>query len=72
MKERLVSARDSSQRYLLIKRNVSYTEQQRIAQFPIFSRGQYGGGFISERRAVRNKPFGGLTSRTIGSARARH
>ena len=69
MKDRLIAERDSSNRYILIKRKVSYPEMQRISRFPIFNKGRYGGGFIAERRAVRNKPFGGLASRTIGSAR---
>jgi cell division protein FtsI (penicillin-binding protein 3) len=42
-KKELVSARKKGVRYQLIKRNVKYTDLQKLKTFSIFSRGQYKG-----------------------------
>ncbi len=66
MKSELVRLRQEGKRYHLIARNVSYIKKEQISQFPIFRRGQNGGGFIAERLATRKRPYGSLASRTIG------
>lgn len=58
--------RKSGNRYVLIKRKVSYAERQFIEKFPLFNLGRNRGGFIAEKRSERKRPFGLLAQRTIG------
>ncbi|NPA37718.1 MAG: transpeptidase family protein [Chlorobi bacterium] len=67
-KKRLINARKAGKRYYRINsKKISYTDLQKVKKFPIFRRGQYKGGFIVEPYDSREKPFGLLASRTIGS-----
>ncbi len=50
----------------LTPRKIDYLELQKIKQFPILRRGQYGGGRIIEQENTRIVPLGILASRTIG------
>lgn len=69
-RDRLLRLRqDSSDRHVLIKRRVSYSEKRTIEKYPLFNLGQYRGGFIAERRSDRRRPFGLLAQRTIGYIR---
>ena len=54
-------------RVSLHPKEVSYFDLQEVKKFPIFSLGQVKGGLIVEDRLRRQKPFGSLASRTIGS-----
>ncbi|RMG81625.1 MAG: PASTA domain-containing protein, partial [Bacteroidetes bacterium] len=65
-KKMLVKARNSGNRYLLIKSNVSYTQLKQVKKFPIFRNGRYKGGLIIVQKNIRKKPFKILASRTIG------
>ncbi|MFW5709962.1 MAG: penicillin-binding transpeptidase domain-containing protein, partial [Bacteroidota bacterium] len=65
-KKDLTEARRRKKRYHLIKRYVDYDELQALKKFPIFRRGQYGGGFIIINMSKRFQPHGMLASRTIG------
>lgn len=65
-KRKLLSARFKKKRYLLVARNVTYNQLQKIKNFPIFRLGKYKGGMIVEEKNKRVKPFGSLASRTIG------
>lgn len=65
-KNRLIHARRSNNRYLPIAKNLRYSEYLEIKSFPIFNRGPYGGGFITEQRTVRELPLGKLAERTVG------
>ncbi len=65
-KEKLRSAKNSKNRYLLIARNVGYNDYIRMKNFPIFRLGVYRGGFIAEQRTVRAHPIGKIAERTIG------
>ncbi len=58
--------RKTGNRYVLIKRKVSYAERQFIEKFPLFNLGRNRGGFIAEKRSERRRPFGLLAQRTIG------
>ena len=69
MKHLLEEKRKKGERYLLIKRNVSYTELKRISKFPLFRLGRYKGGFIVKRQSKRERPFRMLARRTIGYVR---
>jgi cell division protein FtsI (penicillin-binding protein 3) len=68
-KEELTKARARGERYHLIKRNISYTQLQKVKTFPIFKLGQYKGGFIYEQKNKRKQPFWPLAARTIGNYR---
>ncbi len=64
----LKRARRQGRRYYLINRKkISYTELQKVKQFPLFNLGKNRGGFVEEQFDSREKPFGLLASRTIGS-----
>lgn len=58
--------RKTGNRYVLIKRGVSYSERKFIEKFPLFNLGRNRGGFIAEKRSLRKRPFGILAQRTIG------
>lgn len=65
-KQELISARRKGERYLLIKRGVSYTQLKEMKTFPIFREGRYKGGFIYVQDNQRILPHNNLASRTIG------
>ncbi len=59
-------ARKTKNRYLLITRNLSYNEYQKVKKFPIFKLGAYKGGLIAEQRTVREHPIGKIAERYVG------
>jgi len=62
----LVAARNRGDRYLLLKKDVSYQDVKQMANWPIFNLGKYKGGFIKIEKFKREIPFGLLAARTIG------
>jgi len=66
---KLRKARENGDRYHLIKRKVRYNELKALRSFPIFSKGQYKGGFIYLQQNKRERPFQVLAARTIGYSR---
>ena len=64
--DRLRNAKKRKNRYLLIARNIGYTDYLKMKQFPIFNKGVYSGGFIAQHRTVRAHPIGKIAERTIG------
>lgn len=62
-------ARSRKDRYFLVRRNASYTDLQKLKQFPLFRMGRYKGGLRIEQKEVRELPFKILASRTIGYMR---
>ena len=64
--EKLRRAKKKRNRYLLIARNVGYTDYLKMKRFPIFNKGVYKGGFIAEQKTVRVHPIGKIAERTIG------
>lgn len=68
----LTKARNTKNRYLLITRNLNYSQHLRMKNFPIFSLGVYKGGMIIEQKTVRELPMGGVSERTIGYERLGH
>ncbi len=62
----LRKAKKNKSRYLLIAKNLSYTEYIKVKSFPLFELGPYKGGFIKERQTVRERPIGKIAERTIG------
>ncbi|MFZ4679019.1 MAG: penicillin-binding protein [Flavobacterium sp.] len=59
-------ARANKSRYLLIARDLSYTEYIKIKGFPLFNLGANKGGMITEQETVREHPIGKIAERTIG------
>ncbi|XLS29976.1 penicillin-binding protein [Flavobacteriaceae bacterium M23B6Z8] len=62
-------ARTLRNRYLLLTRNLSYSEYIRIRSFPLFNLGANKGGIIIEQRTVREHPLGTIAERSIGYER---
>ncbi len=65
-KRELVRARESGNRYYLVKRNVTYTQLQQVKEFPIFNLGKFKGGAIYVQQNKRIRPYGMLAARTVG------
>lgn len=65
----LMQARQTQQRYHLVKRNVTYSELRELKQFPIFRMGRFRGGLIAEAQTRREMPYKTLAARTIGYER---
>ncbi len=66
---RLNKARKDKNQYLLIARNVDADLVEAYKSLPILKEGKYRGGMIVTRTSRREKPFGQLGSRTIGTDR---
>ncbi len=65
-KRELVRAREEGKRYYLVKRNVSYSDLQKVKEFPIFRLGRYKGGVRYVQQNRRDNPYGQLAYRTVG------
>ncbi|WP_396182407.1 penicillin-binding protein [Flavobacterium sp.] len=68
-KTELLRARADKNRYYLVARNLSYTQYMKIKSFPLFNKGAYKGGIITEQRTIREYPIGLIAERTIGYER---
>ncbi len=64
----LNKARKDKDRYVLLKRNVSYKDLQTLKTFPIFRKGRRG-GLVTLQTNRRERPFQMLAGRTIGMSR---
>lgn len=62
-------ARATKNRYLLLTRNLGYSECMKLKGFPLFNMGPYKGGVIVEQRTVREHPLGKIAERSIGYER---
>ncbi|MCB0374622.1 MAG: transpeptidase family protein, partial [Sinomicrobium sp.] len=67
--QRFAEARKNKNRYLLIARDLGYTEYMRIKSFPLFNLDPYKGGIIVEQNTEREHPFGTIAERSIGYER---
>jgi cell division protein FtsI (penicillin-binding protein 3) len=65
----IVNGRKDKERYLLLKRRVSYTDLLVVRKFPIFNLGRYKGGLIAIQQPRRVNPFDYVALRTIGLCR---
>lgn len=61
-------ARKTNDRYVLLKRNVSYKDLQTLKTFPILRKGSKG-GLVTLQTNKRERPFQMLAARTIGLSR---
>jgi len=64
----LNTARKTKDRYVVLKRNVSYKELQILKKFPILRKGSKG-GLVTLQTNKRERPFQLLAARTIGLSR---
>ncbi|MEI7499822.1 MAG: penicillin-binding protein [Bacteroidota bacterium] len=65
-KEMLWEARRNQNRYLLIHRDVTYPDLNKLRKFPIFNRGKFKGGLIIIPQYQRELPYKSLARRIIG------
>jgi cell division protein FtsI (penicillin-binding protein 3) len=62
----LVRARKEHDRWVVLQRDVSYTDLQKMKRFPILRKGKNRGGFVYLQTNKRERPFQFLAARTIG------
>ncbi|MFV8281897.1 penicillin-binding protein [Christiangramia marina] len=67
--QKLRTARVNKQRYVLIAKNLGYSEYMKIKSFPMFNLGAFKGGMITEQSTVREHPLGKMGERTVGYER---
>lgn len=65
-KQLMIKGRKGNNRYLLLKRGITYNHLKKVRKFPIFKLGKFKGGIIAESRSRRELPFRWLAFRTIG------
>ncbi len=68
--EKFRKARAGKNRYLLVAKNLGYTDYIAIKKFPLFNLGPYKGGLIVEQTTVREHPLGKIAERLIGSEKS--
>src|SRR5690606_18190526 len=59
-------ARADKNRYLLVVKNLGYSNYIKVKNLPLFRKGPYKGGIIVEQRTVREHPIGQIAQRTVG------
>lgn len=59
-------ARTNKNRYLLVVKNLGYSDYIKVKNLPLFRKGPYKGGIIVEQRTVREHPIGAIAQRTVG------
>lgn len=62
----LNKAKNSNNRYYLLKNKLSYLDIKKIRTWPIINKGRYKGGVIIEEDNYRVMPFKNLLTRTLG------
>lgn len=68
--EKLIrKARVNKNRYLLLARNIGYSDYIRVRNFPMLNLGAFKGGLIVEQTTKREHPMGGIAQRSIGYER---
>ncbi len=65
-KSELKRGRKAGKGYHSIVKGLDYMERKRFESFPLFRRGQMGGGIIVDSKIRRVKPFGQMASRLLG------
>lgn len=65
-KKILTRGRKTNNRYLLLKRNLTYDDLKTVRKFPIFRLGRYKGGIITTTTHKRELPYKWLAFRTLG------
>jgi len=62
----LRKARKEHDRWVVLQRDVSYTDLQKMKKFPLLRKGKNKGGFVYLQTNKRERPFQFLAARTIG------
>lgn len=60
-------ARANKNRYLLVAKNLGYSDYIKVKNMPLFRLGPYKGGIIVEQRTVREHPIGKIAERMVGN-----
>ncbi len=68
-KSLILNAWKDQDRFLLLKRNITYGQLKKVKTFPILRLGQFKGGLIAIEKSRRELPFRMLAARTIGFER---
>ncbi len=63
----MINARDNGSRYYRFSYNISYSDFKLLQTFPLLRKGRTKGGFVYQKTYKREKPFGELSRRTIGT-----
>ena len=69
IKKDLQDARFRKNRYWLVGKNLSYSQQKALKKLPLFNLPKYKGGLIIEQNVTRERPLGKIAERTIGYER---
>lgn len=64
--DHLRNSRLQGRRYVKLGEDVSFSELQKIKEFPVFNLGRFKGGLIYEQENFRKMPMGKIAERTIG------
>ncbi len=64
--KKLDKAVNKKNRYLLIAKGLSYSQQKRVKKLPLFKLSRNKGGLIIEQQIFREHPLGRIAERTIG------
>ncbi|VAV83328.1 Cell division protein FtsI [Peptidoglycan synthetase] [hydrothermal vent metagenome] len=67
--QKIRKARANKNRYLLLARNLGYSDYLKFRSFPLLNMKTYEGGLIVEQSTKRVHPMGGIAERTIGYER---
>ena len=60
-------ARTGKNRYLLVARDLGYSQYIQVKKMPLFKKGPNRGGFISVQKTVREHPMGKIAERLVGN-----
>ncbi|MFD1062131.1 penicillin-binding protein [Winogradskyella litorisediminis] len=66
IEKKIRKARRTKDQYLLLLKNLSYSEFIRVRNFPLFNLGSVRGGFVYDQSTKREHPMGGIAERSIG------
>ncbi len=69
IEQKIKKARNTKDQYLLLLKNLSYSEFIRVRNFPLFKLGSIRGGFVYSQKTKREHPLGGIAERSIGYER---
>ena len=61
------NARASKNRYLLVAKNLGYSDYIKIKNFPLLRMGPYKGGLIVKQINIREHPIGKVAERLVGN-----
>ncbi len=66
---RMRRARANNNRYLFVARDLGYSKYMALKDLPLFNKGPYKGGIITEQHTEREHPLEKMAARTVGYER---